>query len=51
MCVRVGTNVVCAIGFGKECLSGCLSMTSMVLVECIVCMGRRGGEIRDGGSD
>jgi hypothetical protein len=44
-----GNNVMCVVGFGKESLSRSLSMSSMVHVEGIFCLGRRGGEIRDDG--
>ena len=46
-----GTNVVYAIEFGKHSLSGSLSMSSMVHVEGMFCLGRRGGEVGDDGSD
>ena len=38
-------------GFGKESLSGSLSTSSKYHVEGMFCLGRRGGEIGDGGSD
>jgi len=42
---------VYAVGFGKESLPGSLSTSSMVHVKDMFCLGRRGGEIGDGGSD
>ncbi len=39
------------VRFGKESLFVSLSMSSMRHVEGMFCMGRRGGEIGDGGSD
>ena len=49
--VRGGTNVMYAIGFGKETLFGSLSMSSMVHEEGMFCLGRQSGEIGDGRSD
>ncbi len=46
-----GSNVIYAVGFGKESLIGLLSMSSMVHVESVFFMARRGGEIGDDGSD
>ena len=43
--------VVYAVKFGKESLYGSLSTSSMVHVEGMFCLGRRGGDIGDGGSD
>ena len=40
-----------ADGFGKEYLSGPLSTSFMAHVEGMFCLGRRGGEIGDVGSD
>ena len=51
VCGWGGTNVVHAVGFGKESLFGSLLMSSMAHVEGILCMGRRGGEIGDVGSN
>ncbi len=42
---------MCVAGFGKEFLSGSLSTSSMMHVEGMFCLGRRCGEIGDGGSD
>ena len=39
------------LGFGKESLYGSLSTSSIVHVEGMFCLGRRGGKIGDGGSD
>ncbi len=44
------TNVTYADGLGKESLSRSLTMSSMEHVVGIVCLGRRGGEIGNGGS-
>jgi hypothetical protein len=46
-----GNNVVYAVGYGKESLAGSLLTSSMLHVEGMFCIGRRGGEIGDGGSD
>jgi len=46
--VCVGTNVMYAVGFGKEYLSGSLSMRSMVHAEGKSCLGRRTGWINRG---
>jgi hypothetical protein len=46
-----GSNVVYAVGFGKESLFGSLSTSSMVRAEGMFCRERRGGEIGDVGSD
>ena len=49
--VRGVTNVMYTVGFGKESLTGSLSTSSMVHVEGMICLGRRGGEIGDGAAD
>ena len=50
-CVWGGTNVMYGVRFGKESLARSLSVSSIVHVEEMFCLGRRGGEIGDGGSD
>jgi hypothetical protein len=45
-----GTIVMCAVSFGKESLSRSLSICSTVHVDVMFCLGRRGGEMGDGGS-
>jgi hypothetical protein len=47
-----GTNkVVYDVGFGKESLSGSISMSSMNNIEGMCCLARRGGYMNDGDSD
>jgi hypothetical protein len=46
-----GTIVIYNVGDGKESLSRSLSMSSIVHVDGMFCLGRQGGEIGDGGSD
>jgi len=46
-----GTNVMYIVRFGKESMAGSLSISTMVHVQYMFCLGRRCGEIGDGGSD
>jgi len=45
-----GTCVVYEVGRGRESMSGSLSVSSMEQVVGMFCLGRRGGEMGDGGS-
>ena len=45
-----GTCVAYEAGRGRESLSGSLSVSSMWQVMGMFCLGRRGGEMGDGGS-
>jgi hypothetical protein len=45
------SEMVHEVSFGKESLSGSLSMSSMEHKEGMVCLGKRSGEIGGGGSD
>ena len=41
--------MVCGVGRGRESLSGSLSVSSMWQIVGMFCLGRRGGEMGDGG--
>jgi hypothetical protein len=45
-----GTCAVYEVGRGRKSLSGSLSVSSMEQVVDIFCLGRRGGDMWDGGS-
>jgi len=45
-----GTKVVYVVVFRKEFISKSLSVSSMEQVDGTCCLGRRGGEMEEGGS-